>query len=89
MARYLEPGGRLLIVECTPFAMLRREEQIAAADLAPRAGQQHFRNLASQDVMPLARRCGLRIVGHHPAALRTTNEWILLLERAKPQPAAA
>jgi 2-polyprenyl-3-methyl-5-hydroxy-6-metoxy-1,4-benzoquinol methylase len=79
MARLLKPGGTLLIVETTPFAMLRRPDQIAAADHAPRAGHQHFRNLTSHEVVPLARRHGLRVVHHHPAALRTTNEWILLL----------
>jgi 2-polyprenyl-3-methyl-5-hydroxy-6-metoxy-1,4-benzoquinol methylase len=82
MAGLLKPGGSLLIVETTPFAMLRRPEQVAAADGAPRAGHQHFRNLASHEVLPLAKRHGLKVVHHHPAALRTTNEWILLLERA-------
>jgi 2-polyprenyl-3-methyl-5-hydroxy-6-metoxy-1,4-benzoquinol methylase len=82
MTGLLRPGGRLLIVECTPFAMLRRAEQVAAADRAPRAGHQHFRNVASEDVLPFARRRSLRIVEHHPASLQTTNEWILLLERA-------
>jgi hypothetical protein len=86
MARLLEPGGSLLIVETTPFAMLRRAEQVAAADEAPRGGHQHFRNLTSDDVVTLARRCALRVVHHHPAALHTTNEWILLLERAKAAP---
>lgn len=81
MTGLLKPGGRLLIVECTPFAMLRRAEQVAAADQAPRAGHQHFRNVASEDVLPFARRRALRIVEHHPASLQTTNEWILLLER--------
>jgi len=81
MTRLVTPGGGLLIVETTPFAMLRRPEQVAAADQAPRAGHQHFRNLKSQDVVPLLARHGLRVVHHHPAALRTTNEWILLVER--------
>jgi 2-polyprenyl-3-methyl-5-hydroxy-6-metoxy-1,4-benzoquinol methylase len=79
----LKPGGSLLIVETTPFAMLRLPEQVAAADRAPRAGHQHFRNLASHEVLPLAQRRGLNVVHHHPAALHTTNEWILLLERAE------
>jgi SAM-dependent methyltransferase len=82
MAELLKPGGQLLIVETTPFAMLRRPEQVAAADRAPRAGHQHFRNLASTDVLPFARRRALRLLEHHPAGLQTTNEWILLLERA-------
>jgi SAM-dependent methyltransferase len=81
MAALLRPGGRLLIVETTPFAMLRRSEQVAAADRAPRAGHQHFRNVASEDVLPFARRHSLRVVEHHAASLRTSNEWILLLER--------
>ena len=82
MAELLRPGGRLLIVETTPFAMLRTPEQVAAADRAPRAGHQHFRNVAGEDVLPLARRRSLRVVEHHAAGLQTTNEWILLLERA-------
>jgi len=81
MAELLKPGGLLLLVECTPFAMLRRPDQVAAADRAPRAGQQHLRNLASEDVVPLARRRSLRVLHHHPASLQTTNEWILLLKR--------
>jgi 2-polyprenyl-3-methyl-5-hydroxy-6-metoxy-1,4-benzoquinol methylase len=81
MAELLKPGGRLLLVECTAFAMLRRPEQVAAADHAPRAGHQHFRNVASEDVLPLARRHGLQVLEHHPANLQTTNEWILLLAR--------
>jgi SAM-dependent methyltransferase len=82
MARLLKPGGRLLLVECTPFAMLREPAQVAAADRAPRAGHQHFRNVASEDVLPFARRRALRVLHHVPATRETTNEWILLLERA-------
>lgn len=81
MASLLKPGGSLLIVETTPFAMLRRPEQVAAADQAPRAGHQHFRNVTSDEVLPLAQRHGLRVVEHHPASLATSNEWILLLQR--------
>ncbi|MBI3783595.1 MAG: methyltransferase domain-containing protein [Deltaproteobacteria bacterium] len=81
MATLLKPGGSLLMVECTPFAMLRRAEQVAAADRAPRAGHQHLRNLASEEVLPFARRHLLRIVEHQPAALQSTNEWILLLQK--------
>jgi MoaA/NifB/PqqE/SkfB family radical SAM enzyme len=81
MAELLKPGGQLLIVECTPFAMLRRPEQVAAADHAPRAGHQHFRNVASDEVVPFARRRALQVIEHHPASLPTTNEWILLLGR--------
>lgn len=81
MTLLLKPGGRLLIVETTPFAMLRRAEQVAAADQAPRAGHQHFRNVTSEDVLPLARRRGLRVIEHQPASLASSNEWILLLER--------
>ncbi len=81
MAALLKPGGSLLIVECTPFAMLRQAEQVAAADRAPRAGHQHLRNLASTEVLPYARRRSLRVIEHRPASLQTTNEWILLLER--------
>jgi hypothetical protein len=81
MASYLKPGGMLLIVETTPFAMLRTAEQVAAADRAPRAGHQHFRNVASEEVLPYARRRGLNVVEHHPASFATSNEWILLLGR--------
>jgi SAM-dependent methyltransferase len=81
MRGLLKPGGRLLIVETAPFAMLRRPEQVAAADQAPRAGHQHFRNVTSEDVLPFVRRRALRIVEHQAASLQTTNEWILLLER--------
>ncbi len=80
MAALLKPGGQLLIVETTPFAMLRSAEQVAAADRAPRAGHQHYRNVTSADVLPYARRRGLKIVHDHPVGLATTNEWILLLE---------
>ncbi len=81
MAALLRPGGSLLLVECTPFAMLREPAQVAAADRAPRAGHQHFRNVASDEVVPLARRRGLVVREHQPASLATTNQWILLLER--------
>jgi SAM-dependent methyltransferase len=81
MAHLLKPGGSLLLVEMTPFAMLRRTEQVTAADRAPRAGHQHFRNMASEDVLPSARRHGLRVVEHHRAGRDTSNQWILLLER--------
>ncbi len=81
MSRFLKPGGSLLLVEMTPFAMLRRAEQVEAADRAPRAGHQHFRNLASEDVLPFVRRHGLRVVEHHPASRETSNQWILLLAR--------
>lgn len=81
MANMVAPGGQVLIVETTPFAMLRNAEQVAAADRAPRAGHQHYRNVTSEDVLPFARRHSLRVLHHHPVGLRTTNEWILLLER--------
>lgn len=81
MARVLKPGGLLLLLEMTPFAMLRRAEQIAAADRAPRAGHQHFRNVASEDVLPLAARHGLRVVEHRPVSRDTSNQWILVLAR--------
>jgi SAM-dependent methyltransferase len=81
MAALLKPRGQLLIVETTPFAMLRTAAQVAAADRAPRAGHQHFRNVTSEDVLPYARRRGLKVVHHHPVGLATTNEWILLLEK--------
>jgi len=81
LAELLAPGGSLLMVECTPFAMLRRSEQVTAADRAPRAGHQHFRNATSEDVLPFARRHALRVVEHQPAGLQATNEWILLLQR--------
>src|SRR5262249_18518849 len=74
MAWLLKPGGSLLLVECTPCAMLRRAEQVAAADRAPRAGHQHLRNVASEEVLPFARRHGLRVLHHHRATLKTTNE---------------
>jgi len=61
--------------------MLRRPEQVAAADRAPRAGHQHFRNVTSAEVLPYARRRSLQVIEHHPASLQTTNEWILLLTR--------
>jgi 2-polyprenyl-3-methyl-5-hydroxy-6-metoxy-1,4-benzoquinol methylase len=86
MAALLKPTGSLLLVECIPFAMLRRPEQVAAADRAPRAGHQHFRNVSSEDVLPWVRRRALRVLQHHRASLATTNEWILLLGRS---PAAA
>jgi SAM-dependent methyltransferase len=82
MAQALAPGGELLIVETTPFAMLRRPEQVAAADRAPRAGHQHFRNVTSEDVLPLVRRHRLRVLHHHPISRAATNQWILLLARA-------
>ncbi len=82
MSALLKPGGTLLIVETTPFAMLRRAEQITAADRAPRAGHQHFRNVASDDVLPLVARHSLEVVEHQPARLETSNEWILLLRRS-------
>ncbi|MCC6848761.1 MAG: methyltransferase domain-containing protein [Deltaproteobacteria bacterium] len=81
MSRLLSPGGSLLLVEMTPFAMLRRAEQVAAADRAPRAGHQHFRNLASQDVLPLLPRHALRVVEHRPADRDASNQWILILEK--------
>jgi SAM-dependent methyltransferase len=81
MAEMLKPGGQLLLVETTPFALLRNREQVAAADLAPRAGHQHFRNVASEAVVPLARRRGLRVRHHHPIGRAATNQWILLLDR--------
>jgi SAM-dependent methyltransferase len=81
MAELVRPGGSVLLIECTPFAMLREPAQVAAADRAPRAGHQHFRNVASDDVVPLARRRGLVVREHAPASLATTNQWILLLER--------
>jgi len=81
MAELLRPGGQLLLVESTPFAMLRRLDQVTAADQAPRAGHQHLRNLSSEDVLPLARRHALRVLQHHPASRETSNEWILLLVR--------
>lgn len=83
MAGLLAPGGQLLLVETTPFAMLRRPEQVAAADRAPRAGHQHFRNVSSLDVLPLTRRRALHLVEHHRAGLEGTNEWILLFERPR------
>ena len=82
MADLLRPGGSLLLIECVPFAMLRTPEQVAGADRAPRAGHQHFRNVASEEVLPLARRRSLVVRAHAPASLATTNQWILLLERA-------
>jgi MoaA/NifB/PqqE/SkfB family radical SAM enzyme/SAM-dependent methyltransferase len=81
MARLLKPGGALLLVEMTPFAMLRRAEQVVAADRAPWAGHQHFRNMASDDVLPFVRRHRLRVVAHHRANRDTSNQWILLLAR--------
>ena len=81
MAMLLKPAGSLLLVECTPFAMLRDAEQVAAADRAPRAGHQHFRNMASDDVVPFVGRHGLRVVEHHQASRETSNQWILLLVR--------
>lgn len=81
MATLLKMGGTLLLVETTPFAMLRQPQQIAAADQAPRAGHQHLRNVTSDEVLPYARRRGLQVREHHPASLKNTNEWILLLEK--------
>lgn len=82
MSRVLKPEGQLLLLEMTPFAMLRRAEQIAAADRAPRAGHQHFRNVASEDVLPLVARHGFRVVEHRPVGRDTSNQWIVLLARA-------
>ncbi len=86
MARLLKPGGSLLLVEMTPFAMLREPAQVAAADRAPRAGHQHFRNVASDEVLPYARRHGLRVAEHRPACRDATNQWLLLLVRERPSP---
>ena len=61
--------------------MLREATQVAAADRAPRAGHQHFRNMASEDVLPFLGRHRLRVVEHRPASRETSNEWILLLAR--------
>lgn len=81
MAWLLKPGGALLMVETTPFAMVRRPEQVAAADRAPRAGHQHFRNVASDEVLPFVRRHRMRVVTHEPSSFASTNQWILVLER--------
>lgn len=81
MAECLRPGGELLIVETTPFAMLRSREQVEAADRAPRAGHQHLRNLFGEQVLPYARRRRLEVLHHSPASLETSNEWILLLRK--------
>jgi SAM-dependent methyltransferase len=89
MAEMLRPGGQLLLVECTPWAMLRDAEQVVGADQAPRAGHQHFRNVASEAVLPLARRRGLRVLAHQPSARTGTNQWLLLLERPAPGAGAA
>jgi MoaA/NifB/PqqE/SkfB family radical SAM enzyme/2-polyprenyl-3-methyl-5-hydroxy-6-metoxy-1,4-benzoquinol methylase len=86
MVRLLTPDGSLLLVECTPFAMLREAAQVTAADRAPKAGHQHFRNLSSDDLLQFIRRHGLRIVEHHRASLETTNQWILALSRDRPRP---
>src|SRR5206468_1040931 len=75
MATLLKPAGSLFLVEMTPFAMLREAAQVAAADRAPRAGHQHFRNMASDDVVPFVGRHGLRVVEHHRASRETTNQW--------------
>jgi hypothetical protein len=81
MATLLKPAGSLLLVEMTPFAMLREAPQVAAADRAQRAGHQHFRNLASDEVLPFVRRHRLSVVEHRRASRETSNEWILLLAR--------
>lgn len=83
MMDLLKPGGLLLIVECTPFAMLREPRQIEAADTAPRAGHQHLRNVSSEEVLPFALRRGLRLVHHDPSRLEGTNQWVLLFERPR------
>ncbi|HYD49223.1 MAG TPA: class I SAM-dependent methyltransferase [Terriglobales bacterium] len=83
MAELLAPGGELLLVETTAFAMLRRPEQVAAADRAADAGHQHFRDVTSEAILPYARRWGLTVKHHRPAGLATSNEWILLLERPR------
>lgn len=90
MAELLAPDGSLLIVETTPFALLRTPEQVEAADRAPRAGHQHFRNVRSEEILPLARRHALRVVTHRPATFAHSNEWVLLLRhRSRPAAAAA
>lgn len=81
MASLLKPGGELLVVETTPFAMLRTPDQVAAADRAPRGGHQHYRNVTSEDVLPYARRRHLRVAHHHAVGRQGSNEWILLLTR--------
>lgn len=81
MADVLRPGGQLLVVEMTPFAMLRRAQQIKAADRAPRAGHQHFRNLTSEELLPVAEPA-FRVLYHRAAARQTSNQWILLLQRS-------
>jgi MoaA/NifB/PqqE/SkfB family radical SAM enzyme/2-polyprenyl-3-methyl-5-hydroxy-6-metoxy-1,4-benzoquinol methylase len=84
MVRLLHPDGSLLLVECTPFAMLREAAQVTAADRTPNAGHQHFRNLSSDDLLPFVRRHGLRVVEHHRASRETSNQWILALSRDRP-----
>src|SRR5262249_12561822 len=73
MATLLAPRGALVLVETTPFAMLREAAQVVAADRAPRAGHQHFRNMASDEVLPYAARHGLRVVEHHRESRESTN----------------
>lgn len=81
MAMLLRPGGTLLVVECTPFALLREAQQVAWADRQPRAGHQHLRNWESGDVLPLARLHSLRVDHHRPVSLDTNNQWFLRLVR--------
>jgi SAM-dependent methyltransferase len=87
MAVLLRPGGTLLIVECTPCALLREARQVAWADQQPRAGHQHLRNWESADVLPLARLHSLGIEYHRAVGRETNNQWFLTLVREEEGPA--
>jgi radical SAM protein with 4Fe4S-binding SPASM domain len=81
MADILRPGGVCLLIDSPPFALLRESEQVRYADRHAHGGQEHHRNWTSQDLLRLLQHFPFRVLFHRPVDQRTSNQWLLKLER--------
>lgn len=79
----LEPEGRLLLCDSPPFAMIRSLRQVDFADEHARYGHEHYRNWTSYQVLELLERYPLRTVLHRPVSSKSSNQWVLELEKRR------
>ena len=86
LAAALRPGGSLLIVDNTAFAVVRTAEQAERAERSD-AAFEHYRNDTLAQARAQAEAVGLRAEEARPVRRGGSNQWVLRLRRPRAEEA--
>jgi SAM-dependent methyltransferase len=82
LARFLVPGGRMLLIESLPLPLLRGRRQAERCHDVAEGGFQHLRNWSShRTIEEVIGRLPLLVAFHRPVGRDTCDQWVIEFER--------